>query len=84
MEKSDKKTELLKNKIGAYLVDSKDRIWIGTGTPDMFFDSYAFGQLYQGGVASLTAKNRIHMSNLCFGCAQYRCHGKYFCKESQI
>ena len=46
----NKKTELLKNKIGAYMVDSENRIWIGTGTPDMFFDGYATGQLYQGGV----------------------------------
>ncbi len=46
----NKKTELLKNKIGAYMVDSQNRIWIGTGSPDMFFDGYALGQLYQGGV----------------------------------
>ena len=45
-----KKTELLKNKVGAYLVDSQNRIWIGTGAPDMFFDGYALGQLYEGGI----------------------------------
>ena len=46
----NKKTELLKNKIGSYLVDRKDQIWIGTGSPDIFFDGYVLGQLYQGGV----------------------------------
>ena len=46
----NKKTELLKKKIGSYLVDSKNRIWIGTGSPDIFFDGYLPGQLYQGGV----------------------------------
>ncbi|MGB5237670.1 MAG: hypothetical protein WBN59_08560 [Flavobacteriaceae bacterium] len=47
----NKEDELLKNTIGSYLVDSKNRIWIGTGTPDVFYDGYATGPLYQGGVA---------------------------------
>jgi len=46
----NKKTDLMKNKIGSYMVDSQDRVWIGTGTPDMFFDGYLFGQLYDGGI----------------------------------
>ena len=46
----NKKTELLKNQIGSYLLDSNNRVWIGSGSPDMFFDGYALGQLYQGGV----------------------------------
>lgn len=55
-KKIDKKTELLRNKIGAYLVDSQDRIWIGTGSPDMFFDGMALGQLYHGGVVIFDGK----------------------------
>lgn len=47
----NKEDELLKNTIGSYLVDSKNRIWIGTGTPDVFYDGYATGPLYKGGVA---------------------------------
>ncbi|MBT8254616.1 MAG: hypothetical protein KJN68_11635, partial [Bacteroidia bacterium] len=46
----NKKSDLLKNKIGSYMIDSKDRIWIGTGSPDIFFDGYALGHLYEGGV----------------------------------
>ena len=52
----NKKTDLIKNTIGSYMVDSQDRIWIGTGSPDIFFDGYALGQLYQGGVVVYDGK----------------------------
>ena len=52
----NKEDELLKNTIGSYLVDSKNRIWIGTGTPDVFYDGYATGPLYKGGVAIYDGK----------------------------
>ncbi len=46
----NKKTDLMKNKIGSYMVDSQDRVWVGTGTPDIFFDGYVLGELYDGGI----------------------------------
>ena len=46
----NKKTDLLKNQIGSYMVDSKNRIWIGSGSPDMFWDGYVTRELYKGGV----------------------------------
>ncbi len=58
----NKKTELLKNKIGAYLVDSEDKIWVGTGTPGIFFESYGAGQLYEGGVVIYDGKEWKPMS----------------------
>ncbi|MBT8320265.1 MAG: hypothetical protein KJO90_01200 [Eudoraea sp.] len=58
----NKKTELLRNKIGAYLLDSQDRVWVGTGTPGIFFESYGAGQLYEGGVVIYDGKDWKPMS----------------------
>lgn len=58
----NKKTDLLKNKIGAYLVDSEDKIWVGTGSPGIFFESYGAGQLYEGGVVIYDGKEWRPMS----------------------
>ncbi|NND78662.1 MAG: hypothetical protein HKN53_02050 [Maribacter sp.] len=46
----NKKTDLLKNQIGSYMVDSQNRIWIGSGSPDMFWNGYVTRELYKGGV----------------------------------
>ena len=46
----NKDTDLLKNQIGSYMVDSKNRVWIGSGSPDMFWDGYLTRELYNGGV----------------------------------
>lgn len=51
-----KKTDLIRNQIGSYLVDSQNRIWVGSGSPDMFFDGYAFRGLYEGGVVIYDGK----------------------------
>ncbi|NNE03122.1 MAG: hypothetical protein HKN52_08145, partial [Eudoraea sp.] len=56
------KTELSRNIIGSYLVDSQDRIWVGTGTPGVFFDRYGLGQLYDGGVVIYDGKEWKPMS----------------------
>lgn len=58
----NKKTELSRNIIGSYLVDSQDRIWVGTGTPGVFFDRYGLGQLYEGGVVIYDGKEWKPMS----------------------
>ncbi|MBT8206114.1 MAG: hypothetical protein KJO20_12125 [Eudoraea sp.] len=49
-ETINRKTDLLKNQIGSYMVDSQNRVWIGSGSPDMFFDGYVTRELYKGGV----------------------------------
>ncbi|MBT8311969.1 MAG: hypothetical protein HKP23_03930, partial [Flavobacteriaceae bacterium] len=49
-ETINRKTDLLKNQIGSYMLDSQNRIWIGSGSPDMFFDGYVTRELYKGGV----------------------------------
>ena len=58
----NKKTELQRNTIGAYLRDSQDRIWVGTGTPGIFFDMNVLGQLYEGGVVIYDGKEWQPMS----------------------
>ncbi|MBT8179869.1 MAG: hypothetical protein HKP60_12200, partial [Eudoraea sp.] len=49
-ETTNRKTDLLKNQIGSYMVDSQNRVWIGSGSPDMFWSGYVTRELYKGGV----------------------------------
>ena len=50
-ETINKKSNLIKNPIGAVLKDSKNRVWVGTGAPDpeIFTDGIATAPLYKGG-----------------------------------
>ena len=49
-KKIDNKNKLMKKAVGAALLDSKDRVWIGTGTPEYFFDMLGTENLYGGGL----------------------------------